>query len=988
MFGKAAWRNDAMLSICLFACCILALLPKLAICQQQKFDVHQTDLFIEKQMHKNEIPGLAIIVFERGKEIYKRGFGYADLGNKVLVDHTTIFELGSNSKAFTALGIYYLEKKGLLRLDDSICKYLPWFYGMYKGSQVRNFTISNFLYQTSGVPFKSIDLIKEGDGVRLLDSTVRKLAGINLSNLPGRKFEYASMNYDVLGLVIEKVSGQSYEAFMKEKIFDKLGLSGTSAQSNIKDKAVGYKRDFFSVKEYDAPLYTANAPAGYIMSNLEDVEKWLYDNMAGSSDPFYDTLIRDSHAADRRMLESSDNVLYGGGWFLDQGVVKVIWHGGNNPTFSSFVAFDPVSQNGVAVLCNINSDLPLVLGNYILNGLDGRPALFKLNDTYKSVDMVSSLMIIVSLLFLLFSVYFSVVTARRVILKKSSFDAKSYVRNLHEIIISLILVLFTGYCLYKVPENFFNGLSWHVLNVWAPFNFLFSFLLFYVSMCFFFAYYAWSLPANGRFSDQIYSLVILSVFSGLGNTLVIFSINSSLSGNRDTASNYLLYFLLGIFLYLMAQRICRIRLIKVSNNMIYDKRKEILNVLFSSPFEKIEKFDKDEVFTVLNNDTIVVSGLSNVLVGTISSLVTIVFCLSYLSILNTYVFLGALFILIIAILLYVYIGKTAEVFLEKNRNSQRTYVGFIYGLMNGLKELKLNKRKAADFADDLDANNVEYRRTNSIANIRLANIFIVGEMLFTLVIGSIIFVLPLFFKSGDNGSDVRDFVFVFLYITGPVNGLLGSFPALMQIRVSWNRITQFKKSVLKANEESASPQLLLHDLEKFEVLELEEVEYEYPNTSMHEGFKIGPISWTFRAGEITFITGGNGSGKSTLAKLLTGLYTPSSGRLILNGREVDNEVMGQYYSTIFSDYHLFEKLYGINHIEMKSEIDERIVLLRLEDKVFIRDGAFSTSRLSSGQRKRLALLISYLEDKSICLFDEWAADQDPEFRRFFYEVLL
>jgi cyclic peptide transporter len=872
-------------------------------------------------------------------------------------------------------------------LDDSICKYFPWFYGVYKGDTVKSFTIRDFLYQTSGIPFRSFDLIKEGDNRNSLETTIRGLAGIKLSNLPGHRFEYASINYDVLGLVIEKASGLSYESFIQNYILNKLGFSGITTQIDSKNKASGYKRDFFSLKEYKAPIFRGNVPAGYISSDIDDVEKWLYKNMDPVAHGFYDSLIQKSHTADPKMRESEINTLYGGGWFLNEGLRKVISHGGNNPNFSSFIAFEPSSQNGIAVLCNINSGFPDELGNYLLDELSGKNRRFKLSDTYWNIDLVSSFVIIISILFLLMSIYFLAVSVRKLFFGKVKYDSRSYIRNANEILICVLLLSFLGYCLYRIPDNLFNGLSWQVLDVWAPFNFSFAIKFLFIAFCVFFFYYIWSLPIDDRFSDQRYTLVVLSILSGLGNTLVIFSINSSMSVEKDSVNNYFLYFLLGIFMYLLNQRVCRIRLIKVSNNMIYEKRKEILNILFSSSFEKIEKINRSEIITVLNNDTMTISSLPNVLVGFISSLVTIIFCLAYLSVLNFYAFLGALIVLIIAVLLYVYVGKTAESFLQKNRTSQSVYMRFIYDLMNGLKELKLNNKKSADFANDLDKNNIEYRQTNSIANIKMASIFIIGEMLFTLVIGSIVFVMPLFVGTDDRGNDVRDFVFVFFYITGPVNTLLSAFPELMQIRVSWNRINNFKKSVLNAQTEMPVVSLS-NKSEKFRSLELRDVEYEYSNTTLHEGFKVGPVSWMFEAGEITFITGGNGSGKSTLAKLLTGLYTPSSGSLLFNGKEMENEVLGQYYSTIFSDYHLFEKLYGIDHADMADEIDEKIEMLRLQDKVFIKDGAFSTSKLSSGQRKRLALLVSYLEDKSICLFDEWAADQDPEFRKYFYEVLL
>jgi cyclic peptide transporter len=165
------------------------------------------------------------------------------------------------------------------------------------------------------------------------------------------------------------------------------------------------------------------------------------------------------------------------------------------------------------------------------------------------------------------------------------------------------------------------------------------------------------------------------------------------------------------------------------------------------------------------------------------------------------------------------------------------------------------------------------------------------------------------------------------------------------------------------------------------------VEYEYRSES-GESFVLGPINYEFRAGEIIFITGGNGSGKSTLAKIITGLYSPHKGVVSVNGLLVGSDSLGSLFSAIFADFYLFEKLYGIDQEHPPALIGQYLNQLRIQDKVKVSEGRFSTTKLSTGQRKRLALLLSYLEDKPICLFDEWAADQDPEFRRFFYEVLL
>ncbi|MEL6554762.1 MAG: cyclic peptide export ABC transporter, partial [Cyanobacteria bacterium J06621_11] len=156
-------------------------------------------------------------------------------------------------------------------------------------------------------------------------------------------------------------------------------------------------------------------------------------------------------------------------------------------------------------------------------------------------------------------------------------------------------------------------------------------------------------------------------------------------------------------------------------------------------------------------------------------------------------------------------------------------------------------------------------------------------------------------------------------------------------------------------------------------------------------FTLGPVDLSVCSGELIFIVGGNGSGKSTLAKLLSGLYYPQSGQIWLNGEQVGDHNQAwyrQHFSAVFSDFYLFDRLLGFEHIASNSSALDYLKKLRLDHKVKIQHGKFSTTALSQGQRKRLALLGAFLENRPIYLFDEWAADQDPSFKRIFYTQIL
>ena len=175
-------------------------------------------------------------------------------------------------------------------------------------------------------------------------------------------------------------------------------------------------------------------------------------------------------------------------------------------------------------------------------------------------------------------------------------------------------------------------------------------------------------------------------------------------------------------------------------------------------------------------------------------------------------------------------------------------------------------------------------------------------------------------------------------------------------------------------------------------IEFDRVSFTYANPGGDdEGFTLGPIDLSFSSGEVVFVTGGNGSGKSTLVRLLTGLYTPRSGHIRLNGRAIDDSSREQYrqhFSAVFADFYLFDRLFGVDAPSRGAEIQQYLALLGMDRKVRVLGDKFTTTALSSGQRRRLALLAAYLEDRPVYVFDEWAADQDPSYKETFYLRLL
>jgi putative ATP-binding cassette transporter len=273
------------------------------------------------------------------------------------------------------------------------------------------------------------------------------------------------------------------------------------------------------------------------------------------------------------------------------------------------------------------------------------------------------------------------------------------------------------------------------------------------------------------------------------------------------------------------------------------------------------------------------------------------------------------------------------------------------------------------------------------SSISFVNVSIIYQLLFFLLVGLAIFLLPfLGLKFFDSTSQ---FVLVILYMIGPIQGLTQFIPNISFSNVAVKKIELLTKEIDSMKEiVTVAPPTWAK--EHITSIVFDGVSYKYKNTQEENSFQIGPLTMEINPGEIIFISGGNGSGKSTFVKLLTGLYYPSEGTIWVNGRPVSSANIQAYRdicSVVYTDNYLFKRLYG-QAITEPARVNKLIEKLGLANKVSFADNAYDTLELSQGQKKRLALISALVEDKPIYIFDEWAANQDPEFKEYFYKQLL
>jgi putative pyoverdin transport system ATP-binding/permease protein len=368
------------------------------------------------------------------------------------------------------------------------------------------------------------------------------------------------------------------------------------------------------------------------------------------------------------------------------------------------------------------------------------------------------------------------------------------------------------------------------------------------------------------------------------------------------------------------------------------------------------------------------------------SVVTVIGMLGYLAVLNVYVFGVVVLAIVFGVLLFELPASLATGLYEKARGLRDVIQEGVRGLVMGAYELKLNSNKSQSYiADELAAPQHKSVKLEKMADAMIHLAGTSSDLLSFFIIGIVVFILPRYMDLPVSNS--YGVVMALLYIAGPVAAILAMMQQLKKGEVAIARIHQLEQY---GDEVQDTPAGAVFD--GWTEFGVQDVSYAYPaQASGERGFALAPASLSFRRGQVNFIVGGNGSGKSTLSKLLSLHYRAAQGKVHFDGAAIDANNIGAArarIAVIYSNYYLFSKLYRDHTAADTARIGLYLERLGLKGKTEFVDGRFTTTKLSDGQRRRLALLIALLEDKDIYIFDEWAADQDPQFKQVFYEQIL
>lgn len=493
------------------------------------------------------------------------------------------------------------------------------------------------------------------------------------------------------------------------------------------------------------------------------------------------------------------------------------------------------------------------------------------------------------------------------------------------------------------------------------------------------------------FSGRILAVVIIaSVIGGVSNTIALALINFALSPERLSSPRSLIWSFVGIcFLIAISKATAQILLIRFAANTALNLRLRLSRQILAAPLRQMEEIGFSRLLATLTDDiptlTMTLTNIPSICIN----LVVVAGCLIYMGWLSWILLLVVIGVVGCGVLGYHLLGRSAYNHFKVARNAWDLLLKHFHALIEGSKELKLHRRRREEFFSQdlaLTAASLAHHRVKGSTKFAIAENW--SEILIFLVIGLILFGLTGF---DGSASQIRTgYVLAILYIMAPLQVLLNSIPMIGQSEISLNKFEEIQALLTSQAREAEASRPSETALFR-ESLELVNVRHSYYRELENSSFTFGPVDLMLQRGELVFVIGGNGSGKTTFVKILTGLYPPETGEIRLDGEVITDADMDDYrqrFSAVFSDFYLFDRLLGLGNPELDSKARQYLTQLQLNHKVQIEDGKLSTTDLSHGQRKRLALLVSYLEDRPIYVFDEWAADQDPLFKETFYYQLL
>ncbi|HIP94617.1 MAG TPA: cyclic peptide export ABC transporter [Leucothrix sp.] len=481
-------------------------------------------------------------------------------------------------------------------------------------------------------------------------------------------------------------------------------------------------------------------------------------------------------------------------------------------------------------------------------------------------------------------------------------------------------------------------------------------------------------------------IILIVTIAGIANGLLLGIINhatQAVADNEDLSQNFLLYmFAFALFLY--GQWFAFERAIITIEDAIYNIRIRLTNKIQKVELSFMEEKGSNNLYARFTQSDIVISQAIPQITGAAQMSILMIFSFLYLAYISPLSFLISMVSILVGAFLFLSRTKDIKALLQEVKKKEVNYFKSISHLINGFKEIKINQKKGEHILRNIEAQSSEIEKIKVEVGKQESRLWGHGRVLVYTLLPILIFVIPSISEvHTDNIYKVSSTI---LFITGPIAILINVIPVLNRVHMSIDELIELEQEMDNAiNKEPQNSACFFQD---FNEISMRNLSFSYSNNGL--GFVAGSFDERIIKGELLFIVGGNGSGKSTYLKLLTGLYYPDKGDIVVDSTVIEEACYVAYrnlFSAIFTDFHLFDKFYGVDGVDQE-KVDFWLEKMKLKDIVQYHDEGFSTISLSTGQRKRLAFIAAILEDKPILVMDEFAADQDPQFRKYFYETLL
>ncbi len=487
-------------------------------------------------------------------------------------------------------------------------------------------------------------------------------------------------------------------------------------------------------------------------------------------------------------------------------------------------------------------------------------------------------------------------------------------------------------------------------------------------------------------AQALKATIAVTCLSALANAVLLSLINSAAENAAQTQplnAQVLLLYVIAAAIYHVANRASLNGANDMLQKWLIELQLRIADKILRTDLRALERIGHTRIYTVVAQETSYLAENFPQIVGAGQSLFLIIFVMLYIALLSQISFIVVSFFAVVGIVIFTVRRQRLDRQMVAVHGHETAVLDTLTHFVDGFQEVRLN-------ADKNDA--LFHRFQEAVQNLAHAvtrigrdwvTLLLFGNAYLYAMFGVVIFVLPIFLSG--YSDTIYKIVSAVIFCIGPVISIFGTAHLYSRAELGLANVTALDAELgALTSDVAASPQM--QRFASFAEIVFDDVSFSYEPG----GFAIGPMNLRLRRGDLVYLRGGNGAGKSTALKLLCGLYRPTAGRIRVDGVEVDAASLQPYreiFSAIFTDFHLFDRIYGVGDVEA-SVVHALIARMELQDKVDFVDGRFTTLNLSTGQRKRLAMIVSLLEDRPVCIFDEWAADQDAHFREVFYTELL